>query len=348
MSSETSTMIKTSIRALGLASVALAGTLTVSAAVGATNYHIVNRIKVADGGFDYATFDTATGQVLMARTDFTTVIDAKTGKVSQLKSAAGAHIALPVPGTNLLAMPRRPGDVIIVDMKQDKVVADIPAHKNPDGAAYDPRSKLVFAMNHDSGEATVINPVAGKTVATIPVGGTLEFPVADGRGHVFVNVTSTPDIAVIDVDKKAVTAHYKLQGCDGASGLAYDAADKLLISSCRNGMAKVIDATDGNEVASIPIAAGPDAVIYDARRKLAFIPCGGDGVLEVISLADPKHPVAVQHLKTQAGSRTGTLDPRSGRLYLMASQPDPSGKPGPGGRGIARVPGTYEVLVIAP
>jgi len=50
----------------------------------------------------------------------------------------------------------------------------------------------------------------------------------------------------------------------------------------------------------------------------------------------------------EPGSRTGTLDPQSGRLYLMASKPDPAGTPGPGGRGIARVPGTYEVLVIAP
>jgi hypothetical protein len=89
-------------------------------------------------------------------------------------------------------------------------------------------------------------------------------------------------------------------------------------------------------------------VIYDATRKLAFIPCGGDGILEIISVADPAHVRIVQELKTQAGSRTGTLDPQSGRLYLMASQPDPSGAPGPGGRGIARVPGTYEVLVVSP
>jgi hypothetical protein len=89
-------------------------------------------------------------------------------------------------------------------------------------------------------------------------------------------------------------------------------------------------------------------VIYDATRKLAFIPCGGDGVLEVISLADPAHIAVVQHLQTQTGSRTGTLDPGTGRLYLMASKPDPAAAPPPGGGGAPRLAGSFEVLVVAP
>jgi hypothetical protein len=312
------------------------------------DYKIVDRIRVPDGGFDYAAFDSVTGRVLMARTDFTTVIDVKTGKVSQLASAARAHLTLPVPGTTRAALPQREGMVRIVDLAADKVLADIPAQKNPDGAAYDPFSKLVFAMNHDSGEATVVDPVALKTLATIPVGGTLEFPASDGAGKVFVNVTSVPEIAVIDVKSRSVAARYALAGCRGASGLAYAPQAQLLISSCGNGMAKFVAADTGKEIASIPIARGPDAVIFDAARKLAFIPCGGDGILEVISVADRDHIALIQQLPTQAGSRTGTIDPQTGRLYLMASQPDPTGAPGPGGRGIARVPGTYEVLVISP
>jgi YVTN family beta-propeller protein len=329
---------------------ALAGLLLTVAFVtpSLADYKIVDRIKVPDGGFDYATFDSQTGKVLMARTDFTTIIDAKTGKVSQLNSAAPGHMAVPVPGTSLIVLPQRPGMVRIVDMKTDKMLADIKAGQNPDGAVYDSFSKTVFVMNHDSGESTVIDPVARKTVATIPVGGTLEFPASDGAGKVFVNVTSVPEIAVIDVKSKAVTARYKLDGCRGASGLAYATKAKLLISSCGNGMAKVLQADTGKEIASLPIARGPDAVIYDPVRQLAFIPCGGDGILEIISVADPAHVASVGHIQTEPGSRTGTLDPQSGRLYLMASKPDPAGTPGPGGRGIARVPGTYEVLVISP
>ena len=79
---------------------------TLAFAAAAPNYKIIDRIKVQDGGFDYATFDAANGRVLMARLGLTTVVDVKTGKVSELKSAVKGHIAMPIPGTPLaISMP---------------------------------------------------------------------------------------------------------------------------------------------------------------------------------------------------------------------------------------------------
>jgi hypothetical protein len=42
------------------------------------------------------------------------------------------------------------------------------------------------------------------------------------------------------------------------------------------------------------------------------------------------------------------LDPASGRLYLMASKPDPAAVPPPGGGGAPRLAGSFEVLVVSP
>ena len=330
---------------LALSAVTL-GCASPARAADQTNYRIIERIKVPDGGFDYATFDAETGRVYMPRGAFTTMIDTKTGKVSQLASGESNHIALPIPGTNLIVFTQSKGVIRIADKATDKVLADLPGGKNPNSAAYDPVTKLAFVMNKESGDATVVDPIARKVVETIPISpNTLEFPVADGAGKIFDNVETTAEIAVIDAKTRKVTGTYRLAGCEEPSGLAYAADLKLLISSCRNGLAKVLRADSGTEIASLPIGAGPDAVIYDARRKLAFIPCGGDGVLDVISLADPAHIAVVQRLPTQAGSRTGTLDPGTGRLYLMASKPDPSV---PAGRGAPRLAGSWEVLVIGP
>ena len=325
-----------------------AGVLSIALSASAANavdYKIVDRIKVPDGGFDYATFDPATGRVYMARPDSTTVIDVRTGKVSALKSATGAHIAMPLPGSSLLVLTQRAGTVRLVDAATDRVVADLPAGKNPDGATYDPSSKLVFAMNHDGGEATVIDPAAKTVVATIPVGGELEFAVPDGAGRIFVNVEDKNEIAVIDVKARRVTARYALKGCEAPTGLAYVPSAKLLISSCSdNGVAKVVRADTGAEMASLSIARGADAVIYDDARKLAFIPCRA-GTLEIISLADPAHISVVQHLPTQVGSRTGTLDPATGRLYVMAAK---FGPPSAAGGRVQALPGSFEVLVAGP
>jgi DNA-binding beta-propeller fold protein YncE len=337
------------IRGALVLSAALLGLASHARAAETPNYKIVDRIKVPDGGFDYATFDASTGNVYMPRGSFTTVIDVKTGKVSQLASGASDHIALAVPGTNLMVLTQRRGVIRIADKATDMVLADLPGGKNPNSAAYDPVTELVFVMNKDSGDAALVDPVARKVVATIPISpNTLEFPVADGAGKIFDNIETTAEIAVIDTKSRKVTGTYKLAGCEEPSGLAYAADSKLLISSCGNGLAKVVQADTGKEVASLPIGRGPDAVIYDPSRKLAFIPCGRDGVMDVISLADPAHIAVVQRIQTQAGSRTGTVDPGTGRLYLMASKPDPNAVPPPGGRGVPRLAGSWEVLIIGP
>ena len=309
-----------------------------------TNYKVIQRIKVPDGGFDYATFDAAADKIYMPRGTFTTVINPKAGSVSQFANGESNHMALPIPGTDLLVLTQGGKSMIrILDKTNDRVLTDLPSGgKNPNSAAYDPVTKTVLVLNKDSGNAAIVDPVGRKIVDTIMISpNVLEFPVADGKGRIFDNVETTAEIAAIDMKTRKVTGTYKMPGCERPSGLAYASDSGLLISSCGNRVAKIVQANTGKEVASIPIGAGPDAVIYDQRRKLAFIPCGGDGVLDVISLADPMHPALVQRVETQQGSRTGTLDPDTGRVYLMSSKPDPAA-----GGGRARLAGSWEVLVV--
>jgi hypothetical protein len=333
------------MKAISCASLFLTVAFAATAYAAAPNYKVLDRIKVGDGGFDYAVFDSANGRVLMARTNYTVAIDAKTGKVNELSSASAGHMAIPIPGTDLLVLPRGKGTVGIVDGKTDKAVAELPAGKGPDGAIYDPFSKFVFVMNHNGGDATVIDPIAQKVVATIPVGGVLEFPASDGAGKVFVNVEDKGEIAAIDVKTLQTIAHWPMKDCQSPTGLAYVPGPKLLVSSCgENGVAKVLSAETGAEVASLPIAVGADAVLYDAKRNVVLIPCRA-GELEVISVADPAHISVVQRVPTQEGSRTATLDPDTGRIYAMAAKFGPPANPG--GRPQA-LPGTFEVLVIAP
>jgi DNA-binding beta-propeller fold protein YncE len=76
----------------------------------------------------------------MARTDFTTVIDPKTGKVSQLKRRrARAHGSCPSPHVADPARRSARGTIRIIDGATDMVVADIPGGNEPDGATMIPR-----------------------------------------------------------------------------------------------------------------------------------------------------------------------------------------------------------------
>lgn len=333
-----------------LAALALSAAFAVPAS--AADYKVVDHIKLPDGGWDYITSDPEHGHIIRTRTDGADVIDVKTGKVSTLKNNGNGHMIVPVPGTTLGVLPlRMPAMTVrIMDTASDTVKADVPGGDGPDGAAYDPFSKHVFVANHNGGTVTEVDPVAGKSLAQIEVGheGKLEFPASDGAGHVFVNIEEPGILGVIDVKAQKLTAKWKMAGCEDASGLAYTGdKTKLLFASCGNGVAKVVSAVDGKEVASIPIGKGPDSVIYDAQRQLAFIPCGRDGVLEVISTADPAKVALVQHAQTQTLARTGALDPQSGRIYLMTATIDTAAGPGPAGRPVPKS-GSFEMLVVAP
>jgi DNA-binding beta-propeller fold protein YncE len=319
------------------------------------SYKVVDRIKLPDGGWDYIVSDAEHGHIIRTRTDGADLIDVKTGKVSTLKNTGNGHMIVPVPGTNLGVLPLRMPAMTnrIMDVLADKVVADVPGGEAPDGAAYDPFSKHVFVANHNGGTVTEVDPVAGKSVAQIDIGpesksGKLEFPASDGAGHLFVNIEEPGILAVIDVKMQKKVAEWKMAGCEGASGLAYTGdKTKLLIASCGNGIAAVVSAVDGKAVASIPIGKGPDSVLYDAQRQLAFIPCGRDGVMEVISTADPAKVALVQHAQTQVLARTGAIDPQSGRVYLMTATIDTAAGPGPAGRPVPKA-GSFEMLVVAP
>ena len=156
----------------------------------------------------------------MPRGAFTTLIDAATGAVSQLTTGISDHIALPVPGTSLMVLTQRKSVIRIADVATDTVLADLAGEKNPNSAAYGPVSKMVFVFNKDSGTASIVDPIARKVAAVMPVSpNTLEFPVADGRGRIFDNIEATAEIAVVDTKSRKVTGFYKLKGCEVASAV---------------------------------------------------------------------------------------------------------------------------------
>jgi len=319
---------------------------TPGAAEPAPAYALQAPIKAPDGGYDYASFDPVHRRLYVSRAGGVTAVDVDTGAVTgQLLAAGRTHESLPLDGGAMLLVTDSGSNTAhLVDALTGASLAEIPTGQKPDAALFDPATGLALAVDGKAGELTLIDPAARKAVGSIAVGGGLEFGVADGAGRVFVNVEDQNRIAVVDAKARALVGHYALAGCEGPTGLAFAKDAGVLISACANHVAKVVRASDGTEVASLAIGAGPDAVIYDAVRHLAFIPCGRDGVLEVIAVPASGQARIVQTLPTQVGARTGALDPKTGRLYLPTATftPSPSG-----GRPVAQ-PGSFQILVVAP
>lgn len=310
------------------------------------DYRIVDRIAGPDGGWDFASIDPANDRVYVARADAIMRIDIAARKVTAIAPARRAHQVLIIDGgATVFETDGETGLARFVAAADGTVLAEVATGAKPDAAFVDPVTGLIAVMNAGDGNVALVDPKTRALTGKIAVGGGLEFGVADGKGGGFVNIEDANAIARIDLKARRRTGTIALPGCEGPTGLALVANATRLIAACANRVALVVDAKTGRTLAKLAIGAEPDAVLVDARRGLAFIPCGGTGTLVAITLADPDHIAVVNVIPTQRGAKTGAIDPRDGRIYLPAATLAP---PAPGAKRSQPVAGTFTVLVLAP
>ena len=238
--------------------------------------------------------------------------------------------------------------VRVFDRTTLKVVANIPAEKNPDAILFDPATKRVFAFNGRSQSATAIDTGNNSVLKTIPLPGKPEFAQSDAAGNVYVNIEDKNQIVRIDAHSLKPTATWPIAPCDSPSGLAIDRAHHRLFSVCDNNVMVVVDTRDGKVVATPTIGKGPDATRYDANRHLVFSPNVGDGTLTVIQQKSPNSYVPVETVPTQRGARTMALDASTGTLYLVTAKfgPRPTATAANPRQRPAMVPNSFVVLVV--
>ena len=331
---------KSLVQAAVLAAAAFAGVAGAKDAA----YAVVDKFAGQDGGYDYISVDSAKQRLFVGRTEGVMTIDLATRKVTPVfVKADDVAAVLIITGTDLmLSTNGGSDDATLFDRNTGKVRATIPTGKGPDGALYDERNGLAFVMNGESGDVTFIDIKKAAPVATVSVGGVPEAAAIDGKGRLYVNIEDTNEIAVLDIAARKVVTRYALPGCDEPTGIAYDAQSNSLISACHNRTAKIIDAKSGADKQSVAIGEGADGAIFDAKRRLAYVSCM-DGTLSIFPVGTDGKAGAVSQIETAVGARTQALDEKTGRIYLPRAdyKPDASGKR-------ARVPGTFEVLVVAP
>jgi DNA-binding beta-propeller fold protein YncE len=216
-----------------------------------------------------------------------------------------------------------------------------------DALVLEPKTGLLIAINGESGLLLLVDVKRSAVVGTLSVDGHAEFAAADGMGNIYVNVNRTKgsDIVAVDIAARKIVKRVPLHGCEEATGLAYDEADQLVISVCDNGILKAFDTHAQRVVASIPVGRGADAVMFDAKRRRAFVASGDDGALRVIAIRSKSDIAVVQTLRTQVGTRLGAVDIDSGRVYLPSAKFGPPKPPNPYP---TILPGTFEILVAAP
>jgi YVTN family beta-propeller protein len=313
-------------------------------------YHVINQYKLGgEGGWDYLTIDAKARRLYVSHATHVLVVDADTGAVvGDIPDTPGVHgIAVVEEAGKGYVSSGRSSAVTVFDLKTLKTLGQIQVGKNPDAIIYDDASRRVFTMNGGSDDATAIDVQTDAVAGTLALGGRPEFAVADGRGHVFVNLEDKSAIVEFDSRRLAVGARWPIAPAEEPSGLAFDGKHRRLFSVGSNKLMAVVNADTGKVVTTVPIGGGVDAAAFDPETGLVFS-SNGDGTLTVVHEDSPDKYTVVENVATQRGARTLALDPKTHRVYLTTAEfgPPPPPTPERPRPRASIVPGTFTLLVV--
>lgn len=308
-------------------------------------YHIVDRIPMTDGWWDYATFDPVHRRLFVSRGNGVLELDAGSGLMDPqiIPGSEGRGVIVLRGGNEVLSDMAGYSVAILFDAADGHVRKMFSLRQAPDAALWEPVGKRAWVIG-GHGEVYLLDPATLKQTARLDLGERLEFAATNGHGRIFVNGVDSASVIAVDAASLKVIARWKMKGCNEPTGMAYAAAANVVLSVCTNKMLHVLDATTGRELQTVPVGEGADAVIYDTASREVFVPSAVDGLLTVLVVNGPSDVRVLEQDPTQVGTRTGAIDPQTGTLYLPTARFGPINKLGwPEAR-----PGTVELLVMKP
>ena len=326
-------------RLLVLAAGVVASTVGPRVAQG-QNFKVAKYNIGGEGGTDYVTAEPGTGRVFVSRGTHVMVVDGPTGKVlGDIPDTPRMHGVGLAPKHNR-GFTTNAGDstVTMFDLKTLAVIKKIPVKTGGlDGIMYDDYTDRIILTNHSRpiGTAVALDANTGDIVGTTQLDdNSPEGAASDGKGKLYVNNEGKNTIQVLDAKSMEVLASWPLAPCEGPTGIAYDRASNRIFSGCGK-TSVVLDPKTGKVVATIANGDGVDALGWDAKEKLIYIPAGRDGNVTIAHQDSPNKYTVVATVQTITRAKTITVDPVTHNAYLFQPEygPAPAGAPpGPGGR----------------
>ena len=313
--------------------------IAASAIAQSSGFHVTKTFKIGSpGGWDYI----AVGpdqKIYASHGTQVNILDAKSGdSVGVIPNTTGVHGIAFANGKGYTSNGRL-NTVTVFDLKTAAVLSQINAGTNPDAIMYDPYTKLVITCNGRSHDLTLIDAATGQVTGTIALDGKPETAVSDEAGKLYVNIEDKNKISCVDLKSQKVEASWPL-GAEGPTGLAIDVKTKRLFAGCDQKLV-VMDATNGNVVATLPIGNGCDGVAFDNGLKLVFASCG-EGKLTVIKEGSASEFSVIDNVPTKRSARTCTVNEVTHEVYLPAADTEP----GAAGERPKQIPGTFGIVVV--
>lgn len=196
-----------------------------------------------------------------------------------------------------------------------------------DTAKYDAASNTLYVVTGGKdvdmkmAKLEAVNPDTGATLSSITFPDNhveaMSFTADDPR--LFINLTQTNKIAVVDRKQMKVLATWPVHPAQQNAMVAFDSAQHRLYVVCRSpGMVVVMNSDTGAIVGTQPAPLRADEEQYDAATHRLYVP-GGEGYMGIYDTSDPNHLKLLERVPTAPGAKTGLLLPERHRLFLAVS-----------------------------
>ena len=210
------------------------------------------------------------------------------------------------------------------------------------------RVETHVCLQRDSKSSTVIDPVKGEVVKSIPLGGAPEQAVSDGKGMIYDNLASTSEIVAIDTKTLTIKSRFPVAPSGQPTSIAMDRKTRRLFVGGRKPTTLVMmDADTGKIIGdAFPIGDRVDANTFDPSTNTVAAAARA-GTLHIFHEDSPDKLSVVETMKTEFGAKTMGLDPKTGHLYLTTSDFGPTPAPTekePDPQPMAK-PGTFRLLI---
>jgi DNA-binding beta-propeller fold protein YncE len=301
------------------------------------------------GGIDYVLADSEDRRVYVPRGTQTFVFDLDTHKqIGTIAEVGGHGVAIDHKSHHGFSSSNPVG---MFDTKTMEKIKTVAVKGRPDGIMYEPYTKKILILSHESPSITLIDPADGTVTGTIDVGGAMEQAQSDGKGTLYVDAEDEKKVAVVDLKAMKLVTKYDLGEKAGEpAGLGLDEKNHLLFAmSAKPDVCVVLSAKDGKILETLPLGGGTDGGGFNPNTMEAWS-SGRNGKLTIIKESSPTSFAVEQDVDTKPGCKTSSLDEKKDIIVTICVErtaPPPGATNAPtDGRRNRGGPGMLNVLYI--
>jgi DNA-binding beta-propeller fold protein YncE len=216
--------------------------------------------------------------------------------------------------------------VELVDCKDYKIIKTLKLGQRVDHGAYNPLNSYFYVENGGgpNGKTHVLSIIDAKSFTQVgEVGGlpgnSNEGMVIDHEGKkLYVNLTGTDEIGVIDLSSRQLIARWPLPDAHVAHAIALDEPNHRLFTATRKPSQFIVFNTDtGKVVTALPCVGVNSDMSLDVARKRIYVT--GSETASVFEQRDADHYERIAEVPTAYRAKSSIFVPELKRLYVADS-----------------------------